>query len=85
MYSTRIRKWWNISFSHLLLFVDFKILPFCIFHLEEACEKLVGTPIVKDMLTIATNEELSKDVKNNTAIALAKLVKNDQRYVDWKN
>ena len=40
---------------------------------------------MKDMLTIATNEELSKDVKNNTAIALAKLVKNDQRYVDWKN
>ena len=50
-------------------------------YLEEACEQFIGTPIVKDMLTLATKKELSGEVKQNAAIALAKLAKNNLRYV----
>jgi hypothetical protein len=48
---------------------------------DKACDQLAGTSIVKDLLSLATRDDLSDEIKQNVAIALAKLVKRDLRYV----
>ena len=48
---------------------------------DKTCDQLAGTSIVKDLLSLATRDDLSDEIKQNVAIALAKLVKRDLRYV----
>ena len=57
----------------------FRALFFALLHAGKACDQFVGTSIVKDLLTLATRHDLSDEVKQNIAIALAKLVKHDLR------
>ncbi|XP_028401587.1 tetratricopeptide repeat protein 12-like isoform X2 [Dendronephthya gigantea] len=57
------------------------VLSSC-FEEDEVSEQLFGTSIVKDCLTLATRTDLNKNVKQNVAIALAKLVKHDLRFLE---
>lgn len=57
------------------------ILSNC-FEQDKACDQFVGTSIVKDLLTLVTRKDLTDGVKQNVAIALAKLVKHDFRFLE---
>lgn len=57
------------------------VVNFSILYIDKACDQFVGTSIVKDLLTLVTRKDLTDGVKQNVAIALAKLVKHDFRCV----